>query len=48
MLIKLVSLLLLAANALSVRSASRPLEKWNSNADAQKVFIKRHNRFFEE
>ena len=37
MFIKLVSLLLLAANALSVRSTPRALEKWNSNADAQKV-----------
>ena len=46
MFIKLVSLLLLAANALSVRAAPRALEKWNSNADAQKVLFSIENNIY--
>ena len=37
MLIKLFTLFMVAANALSARANGRELEKWNSNADAQTV-----------
>ena len=37
MLIKLFTLFMVAADALSARANGRELEKWNSNADAQTV-----------